>query len=298
MLFLSAGTVIHAAHHEEDIRKVGGLAKTMKFTNVLFLIGALALIGTPGLAGSYSKDAILEGALHNTAHPWVFYALLFGAFITGAYSGRLYWGIFQGPEGEASKYAKAHATNLGAFDLPLIPLAVGAVGLGIFEALTHGISGAIKASVHHIPEIHAAPNALGLGVFAIGAVGFGAGIFLARLPQKGLPVPGGLLLDGLVGEFRGVPAGVASIHGGSVGRYLVISLIGAAMIAGLALRTPSTSAPVRLDGKTGTGDVKKSPRRDSATGKRPRTPPQLKKLQDAIRRGDLKRLRGGAGDKK
>lgn len=292
MLFLSAGTVIHAAHHEEDIRKVGGLAKTMKLTNVFFLLGALALIGTPGLSGSYSKDAILEGALHNTQHPWVFYALLVGAFITGAYSGRLYWGIFQGPEGEASHHAKAHAGHLGGFDLPLIPLALGAAGLGLLEALTHAISGAVKASVHHIPEVHAAPNALGLGAFALGAIGFGAGIFLARQPQKGLPMPGGVLTDGLVGEFRGLPAGVASLHGGSVGRYLLVSILGAAIIAGLSLRTPSKAAPVRLSpepaGVQGGAREAADPANARRNPRAPRAPEQLKKIREMMRKKQLR----------
>jgi NADH-quinone oxidoreductase subunit L len=130
MLFLSAGTVIHAAHHEEDIRNVGGLSKYLKLTHVFFTIGALALIGTPMLSGSFSKDAILEAALHSTTHGWVFYVLMAGAVLTGAYTGRLWFGIFHGAEGKASHHAKEHAGHLAGFDLPLIPLAAGAVGLG------------------------------------------------------------------------------------------------------------------------------------------------------------------------
>jgi NADH-quinone oxidoreductase subunit L len=237
MLFLSAGTVIHAAHHEEDIRHVGGLSKYLKLTHVFFTIGALALIGTPMLSGSFSKDAILETALHSTTHGWVFYVLMAGAVLTGAYTGRLWFGIFHGAEGKASHHAKDHAGHLNGFDLPLLPLAAGAVGLGYLEAGTHGLSNMLGAAVSNVPEVHVAPTALGLGAFALGAVGFGLGILLAKRPQKGLPVPGGETSASLVGELQVLPQGIAAIHGGSVGRYLAFTVVGTALIAGLALRT-------------------------------------------------------------
>ena len=247
MLFLSAGTVIHAVHHDEDIRNVGGLAKHLKLTHIFFTIGSLALIGTPMLSGSFSKDAILEAALHNGAHPWVFYVLMVGAVITGAYTGRLWYGIFHGKDGKATHHAAHHAGHLGGFDLPLIHLALGAIGLGYLEAGTHGLSTLLGSAVSHVGEIHVVTTALGLGAFALGALGFAGGIWLARLPQKGLPIPGGSMSGSLLGELQVLPQGIASVHGGSVGRYLVITLLGTAIIAALSLRPVASALPLRLD---------------------------------------------------
>ncbi|MDP2343208.1 MAG: NADH-quinone oxidoreductase subunit L [Deltaproteobacteria bacterium] len=259
MLFLSAGTIIHAAHHEEDIRKMGGLRKHLKGAHAFFLIGSLCLIGTPFLSGSFSKDAILEAAHHHGSHgtPWVFYALLVGVLITGAYAGRLYFGLFHGVEGSASKHAHEHAGHLGGFDYPLIPLAIGAVLLGYFEAVTHGLSTVLGTSVLRAAEagggVHFIPTPLGIGAFALGLVGFVVvGRWLAQRPEKGLPVPGGLVAGTLVAEMKVLPSGVAAIHNGHVGRYLLITMLGVAVVAGLALRPPSGPLPKRL------GDVSSS----------------------------------------
>lgn len=246
MLFLSAGTVIHAAHHEEDIREVGGLAKHMKLTHVLFTIGALALIGTPMFSGSFSKDAILEAALHSTTHGWVFYVLMAGVLLTGAYTGRLWFGIFHGREGRATHHAAHHSGHLGGFDLPLIPLAIGAIGLGYLEAGTHVLSSLLGSAVSNVGEVHLVPSALGLGAFALGATGFSLGIVLARTTQKGLPVPGGTVSGSLLGELKLLPQGVANVHGGSVGRYLVITVIGTAIIAAISMRPVSSPLPTRV----------------------------------------------------
>ncbi len=246
MLFLGAGTVIHATHHEEDIRKVGGLAKDLKLTHAFFVIGVLALIGTPLItAGGISKEAILAAAHHHMdgphGQPWVFYCLLAGVFITGAYAGRLWFGIFHGDKGESSRHV--HADHLGGFDLPLIPLAVGAIGLGYLEASTHILSGLLKGAVIAPAEVHAVPDALGVGAFVLGLAGVAAGVWLAKKPQKGLPVPPDALSAGLLAELRVVPAGVASFHTGKVGRYLLVTMLGLAIIAGLALRPPTTPLP-------------------------------------------------------
>lgn len=244
MLFLGAGTVIHSAHHEEDIRKVGGLAKHLKMTHALFVVGGLALIGTPLLSGSFSKDAILEAAQHSAAFPWVFPMLLVGVVVTGAYTGRLWWGIFHGRDGEATHHAAAHAGHTQGFDWPLLPLAVGAVGLGYVEAGTHGLSTVLAGAVKKAPEVHLAPSNLGLLAFVLALVGVGLGVVLARTAHKGLPVPGGELSSSVLGELRSIPTGVASIHSGAVGRYLVATVLGTAVIVALAAR-PVTLTPSR-----------------------------------------------------
>ncbi|MBM4280634.1 MAG: NADH-quinone oxidoreductase subunit L [Deltaproteobacteria bacterium] len=245
MMFLSAGTVIHAAHHEEDIRKVGGLAGTLKGAHAFFLIGLLALIGTPFVtSGGISKEAILAAAHHHTSQPWVFWALLAGVFVTGAYGGRLYFGIFHGKKGEAS--AHAHGDHLAAFDLPLLPLAAGALGLGYLEGGTGLLHGLLGNTVKPGLAVHVVPDGMGWLAFGIAVAGVLFGRFLAGLPQKGLPVPGGEGGSSVVAEVRILPEGLAALHGGRVGRYLFLTMLGAAVVAGLSLRPPSGELPRRV----------------------------------------------------
>jgi NADH-quinone oxidoreductase subunit L len=104
LLFLAAGSVIIGMHHEQDMRKMGGLRKYMPITFWTSLIGTLALVGTPFLSGFYSKDTIIEAAAHH-AHEspgWVatygYWAVLLGAFVTSFYSFRLLYLTYFGEE--------------------------------------------------------------------------------------------------------------------------------------------------------------------------------------------------------
>ncbi|HTE40524.1 MAG TPA: NADH-quinone oxidoreductase subunit L [Steroidobacteraceae bacterium] len=100
LLFLAAGSVIIGMHHEQDMRKMGGLKKYMPITYWTCLIGSLALIGFPGTSGFFSKDAILE-AIHESHNPIagvVYWFMLAGVFITAFYSFRLVFMTFHGPE--------------------------------------------------------------------------------------------------------------------------------------------------------------------------------------------------------
>ncbi len=98
LLFLGAGSVIMGMHHDQDIRNMGGLRKHMKITWIVFLIGTLALIGTPFLAGFYSKESIIEAAkfANVPGATFAYYALLTGVFVTAFYSLRLYFLVFHG----------------------------------------------------------------------------------------------------------------------------------------------------------------------------------------------------------
>jgi NADH-quinone oxidoreductase subunit L len=100
LLFLAAGSVIIGMHHEQDMRKMGGLAKYMKITAITSWIGALALIGTPFFAGFYSKDTIIEAVheSHRAAAGYAYYCVLFGVFITALYTFRMIFMTFHGPE--------------------------------------------------------------------------------------------------------------------------------------------------------------------------------------------------------
>src|SRR4249919_1980694 len=104
LLFLGAGSVIIAMHHEQDMRKMGGLRKYMPLTFITMWIGTLALPGMPFFSGFYSKDTIIEAAaahMHES-HTWVavygYWAVLLGVFVTSFYSFRLVYMTFHGRE--------------------------------------------------------------------------------------------------------------------------------------------------------------------------------------------------------
>ena len=100
LLFLAAGSVIIGMHHNQDIRWMGAVRKYMPITWITFLLGTLALIGTPFLSGFYSKDSIIETVKYSNlaASSWAYYAVLIGVFVTAFYSFRLYFLVFHGQE--------------------------------------------------------------------------------------------------------------------------------------------------------------------------------------------------------
>ena len=99
LLFLGAGSVIHAMHHEQDMRNMGGLRRYIPYTSAMMAIGSLALIGFPYTAGYYSKDAIIEAAYASTrpGHTLAFLCVVVAAFFTSFYSWRLFFMTFEGP---------------------------------------------------------------------------------------------------------------------------------------------------------------------------------------------------------
>ena len=100
LLFLAAGSVIIAMHHNQDIRYMGGLRKYMPITWITSLIGSLALIGTPFLSGFYSKESIIEAVKmsHLPVANVAYWAVLIGVFVTAFYSFRMYFLVFHGKE--------------------------------------------------------------------------------------------------------------------------------------------------------------------------------------------------------
>src|ERR1039457_491910 len=100
LLFLAAGAVIIAMHHEQDMRKMGGLRHRMPVTYWTALIGALALIGTPFFSGFYSKDALIDAvhASHRFGAGYAYWCVLLGVFVTALYTFRMMFMTFHGPE--------------------------------------------------------------------------------------------------------------------------------------------------------------------------------------------------------
>jgi len=100
LLFLAAGSVIMAMHHDQDIRNMGGLRKYMPVTWITFLVGSLALIGTPFFSGFYSKDSIIEAVAlsHLPGAGFAYFAVVAGVFVTAFYTFRVYFLVFHGEE--------------------------------------------------------------------------------------------------------------------------------------------------------------------------------------------------------
>lgn len=151
LLFLAAGSVIIALHHEQDMRKMGGLAPFMPITYLTFLIGALALSAIPPFAGFYSKDIIIE-ALHLSQTPgagYAYFCAMVGAFITPLYIFRALFLTFHG-----KKHASLHhvAESSWVVLIPLIALAIPSL-----------IAGALFVG----PLIFSSPTLLGNSVFTL-----------------------------------------------------------------------------------------------------------------------------------
>ena len=132
LLFLSAGSVIIAMHHDQDIRNMGGLKKYLPVTYWCMLIGSLALIGFPGLSGFFSKDSIIE-AVHASQIPgagFAYFAVVLGVFITAFYSFRMFFLVFHGKE-RMDDHTREHLhESPKVVTLPLIALAVPSVVAG------------------------------------------------------------------------------------------------------------------------------------------------------------------------
>jgi NADH-quinone oxidoreductase subunit L len=129
LLFLAAGSVIMAMHHEQDIRRMGGLRRYMPVTYWTSLVGSLALIGFPGFSGFFSKDGIIE-AVHHSHTPGAAFAyvcVLSGVFVTALYSFRMFFLVFHG-DPRMDHHTREHLHESPAVvTVPLILLAIPSV---------------------------------------------------------------------------------------------------------------------------------------------------------------------------
>ncbi len=143
LLFLAAGSVIIAMHHEQDIRKMGGIKKYMPITYWTALVGSLALIGFPGSSGFFSKDLLIEAVKESHWHHgttlgdqmtyWIAYlSVLLGVFVTALYSFRMFFLVFHGEERmDAETKSHLHETP-AVVTVPLIMLAIPSAIIGWF----------------------------------------------------------------------------------------------------------------------------------------------------------------------
>ena len=177
LLFLGSGSVIHAVHDEQDMRKMGGLSKKIPITYATMLIGSIAIAGIPPLAGFFSKDEIL-GEAFKFGFYWVWGIGLFVALLTAFYMFRLmgmtFWGTFRGPR---EVWDKIHESPR-VMTVPLILLAIPSVLLGMALGLPLGdstLSHWLESTFHEAEEILARPHE------AYALLGIDGGLILASV---------------------------------------------------------------------------------------------------------------------
>jgi len=208
LLFLGAGSVIIAMHHDQDMRNMGGLRKYMPITWITSLIGSLALIGAPGFSGFFSKDSIIEAVheSHLAGSGFAYFAVLSGVFITALYSFRMYFLVFHGKE-RMDEHTRSHLHETPwVVTVPLILLAIPSIFVGgalvgdmvfgeffekaIYVAPAHDVLGEI--------EFHSWWGMMGHGFLAAPFWLAASGVFVAwflymkrtDLPAKIVALPG------------------------------------------------------------------------------------------------------------
>jgi NADH-quinone oxidoreductase subunit L len=160
LLFLGSGSVIYACHHEQDVFKMGGLARRLPLTFITFTVGVMAIVGMPGLAGFFSKDAILYLAYANNRA--VFAILAFTAVLTAFYMVRLWRLTFLG-EARSEKAAHAHEGGI-TLTAPLVVLGLLSIvgGYGWFYSAL--FRGKFAGVIGLVPVAHGSDHAVILGV--------------------------------------------------------------------------------------------------------------------------------------
>ena len=191
LLFLGAGSVIIAMHHEQDMRKMGGLKKYLPITYWTALIGSLALIGFPGFSGFFSKDAIIV-ATHQAYEAeragagFAYYAVLLGVFITALYSFRMFFLTFHGKE-RMDEHTRSHLhESPKVVTIPLILLAIPSVFIGMLAIEPMLFGEFFKGVIAHNPfkpeDFHGVLGFIGHGIlqppFWLAMAGVGTAYYL------------------------------------------------------------------------------------------------------------------------
>ncbi|HEY5265055.1 MAG TPA: NADH-quinone oxidoreductase subunit L [Steroidobacteraceae bacterium] len=153
LLFLAAGSVIMAMHHEQDMRKMGGLRKYMPITYWTCLVGSLALIGFPGTSGFFSKDALIEAVAlsQRTGSGYAHFCVLAGVFVTALYTFRMFFMTFHGKE-RMDHHTQEHLhESPWVVTVPLILLAIPSALIGWFTIRPVLFGGYFGGAIHVLP---------------------------------------------------------------------------------------------------------------------------------------------------
>jgi NADH-quinone oxidoreductase subunit L len=176
LLFLAAGSVIIAMHHEQDMRKMGGLAKHMPITYWTCLVGCLALIGFPGTAGFYSKDSLIDavGASHRFGSGYAYFCVVTGVFITALYTFRMFIMTFLGKERMDHHTLEHLHESPWVVWVPLVLLAIPSALIGWFTVGPVLFGGFFEGSIFVLPANnvleHMAEEFHGPGEFIVSAL--------------------------------------------------------------------------------------------------------------------------------
>jgi NADH-quinone oxidoreductase subunit L len=182
LLFLGSGSVIHAMHHEQDMRKMGGLKDRIPYTYIVMIIGTLALTGFPLTAGYFSKDAIIEAAFvgKNPMALYAFICTVAAALLTSFYSWRLIFKTFHGEPHDRKHWKDAHESPMVML-IPLGFLAFGSIMAGLpFKEIFagHGVEGFFGSALTFakgntvLEDMHHVPLEIGLLPTLMMAIGF------------------------------------------------------------------------------------------------------------------------------
>ncbi|HOW28685.1 MAG TPA: NADH-quinone oxidoreductase subunit L [Elusimicrobiota bacterium] len=179
LLFLGAGSVIHAVH-TNDIWKMGGLSKKMPVTFLTFGAATLAIIGFPGFAGFFSKEEILASVAgtHQTA---LFLVAAFTAFLTAFYMSRVFFVVFLGDPRDPHRFAEAHESDW-LMGFPMVVLAVMAVLSGFFLTYVWPLSRWIPGVEGHLHQMESLVLSVSVGALALGA-GLAYSIYRRSVPD-------------------------------------------------------------------------------------------------------------------
>jgi len=198
LMFLAAGSVMHAMQNELDMRKFGGLLSKMKITGYTFILGTIAIAGIPPLSGFWSKDMILAGAYysHVPGHTLIWFLGVLGAVMTSFYMFRLILMTFFGAPRDEQLYDHAHESP-SSMTVPLIALAMGAVFVGAIAGypLEHGwivhfldpvLGHAVHDTSQGLPEV----ALLAISILA-GLVGLGIALWMHKSEKLGADTDSG-----------------------------------------------------------------------------------------------------------
>ena len=228
MLFLGAGSVIHAMHHEQDMRHYGGLRKKIPLTFWAMLIGTLAItgVGIPlthiGFAGFLSKDAVIESAW--AGNSYAFWMLVIAAAMTSFYSWRLMFMTFWGtPRGDQHTHDHAHESP-PIMTVPLGVLAVGAVFAGMVWYGPFFGSHDKVAQFFHMPHVE---TAAGEGAAPGAEAPLAAGAATGDAATEGATEPADTSVTDLETETPAAPAEAGAEPGDGTGGHMVAAAVAA-----------------------------------------------------------------------